>query len=213
MKHTAAIALTLCLILPTTACSRKVGGSKLDALKQRVEELERQNRRLDAERGELAAKVSELTHALDAASGSSSGAVVAALPRCAGVEFSRLTALVDRDGTPGFEGVDVYLRPIDGRQRFVQVAGTLRVQLLVYPPADAADATPQIVGEVILDPEGLREAYRSGITGTHYAVLVPLEPPLASQGPVEGVVEIVAQFDDAVTGIRHRTVRRLDPAS
>lgn len=212
MRRTFAIALSLCVLLPAAAgCSRKVGGSKLQQLEARVDELEATNRKLAAERNELDAKVTELSRALDAATGTSAGAVVAALPRCAGLEFDRLTSLVDRDGSPGFEGVDAYVRTLDGRRRFVQVAGTLRVQVLAYPEADAKDSAPRVLGEVTLGPEALREAYRSGLTGTHYAVALPLARPIGgSENDRALLIELVAQFDDLVTGVRHAASRGLD---
>ncbi|MCA9293491.1 MAG: hypothetical protein KDA20_06735 [Phycisphaerales bacterium] len=207
MNRFAVIALTVLLLLPAVAgCSRKVGGSKLTRLEARVDELEATNRKLAAERGELDAKVTELSRALDATTGTAAGAVVAALPRCAEIEFDRLTALVDRDGKPGFEAVDVYIRPIDGRRRFVQVAGNLRVQVLAYPAAADADSAPRVVGEVTLGP-----AYRSGLTGTHYAAPVALTQPIGQVGDgAPAAVELVAQFDDLVTGVRHLATRQLD---
>ncbi len=221
MRVVCTLGLVFLVLLPVGGCSRKVGGfkNKQQELEYRIDELEAANRRLDAERGELAAKVGELTFALDAATGTSSGAVVAALPRCAGITFDRLTALVDRDDQLGIEGVDAYIRPVDGRRRFVQVAGTMRVQLLLHSPVSGTSEVsgstsesvpPRVLAEVTLDPYGLREAFRSGLTGTHYAVRLGLTPALGGSGEPEGILELVAQFDDAVTGLRHLATKRLD---
>lgn len=197
-----------------------------DALRRQVIDLESQVASLSAERGELQAKLAELAREREAAvdSGSAAAEVVESLPRCAGIEFSRFTGVADRDGIPGPEAIDVYIRPFDGRQRFVQVAGRLSVTATLVPSGTAAEplgtakasgsspggsptqAQPRTLAKVDLGPRDLREAYRSGPLGTHYTVSLPLDP--ANQ-TLDGVIVVYATFTDAISGLSHEATQVL----
>lgn len=203
-----------------------------DALRRRVMELERENARILAERNELQAAVNELTRTLEAATGEASADVIASVPRCAGIKLDMLSGLVDKDGVQGAEAADVYIRPFDGRQRFVQVAGTLTVEILHLPDlnksggdrasdsdrpdpstVDAGDANVTRLGIVTLGPRELREAYRSSPLGTHYSVRVELSPKneiLTGGIAGAGLVLARAQFTDAVTGLTHHASKYLE---
>jgi len=199
------LAIGLSAILALAGCRSKPKDfeNENDTLRRKVLELETQVSALQAERGELSAKLAELAHRHDLAAdeGAFTAAVVDALPRCAGIEFARLTSLGDRDGTPGPEVIDVYIRPFDGRQRFVQVAGRLVVSAtLIPPPGSAPNAAPRTLATTELGPRELREAYRSGPLGTHYTITLPLEPP---NRPLAGDVVISATLIDAITGVAH----------
>ncbi len=199
------VAIGLGAIVALAGCRAKPKDfeNENDTLRRRVLELETQLGALQAERGELNAKLTELTHRhnLAADEGAFTASVVEALPRCAGIEFARFTSLGDRDGTPGPEVIDVYIRPFDGRQRFVQVAGRLSVSAtLIPPPGSAPNAGPRTLAATELGPRELREAYRAGPLGTHYAVTLPLEPP---NRPLAGEVVISATLIDAITGVAH----------
>jgi hypothetical protein len=178
-----------------------------DALRRKVLDLETRVSSLSAENGELAAKIAELTRERDVmVEGSSvSAEVIESLPRCAAIEFARYSGPADRDGTPGIDVIEVFVRPFDGRRRFVQVAGRLTVSAVLLPPSsDGQTPQPQLLGSVTLGPRELREAYRSGPLGTHYSVSIPLDPP---NQILNGTVVISAELDDAVTGVVHRTTQ------
>lgn len=196
-----------------------------DALRRQVIDLEAQVQSLTAERGELQAKVAEMSRERDASidSGSAAAEVVESLPRCAGIEFSRYSGLADRDGTPGPEAIDVYLRPFDGRRRFVQVAGRLSITATLVPsgsaqeplgtavsqptaPRGSATTQPRTLTRVDLGPRELREAYRSGPLGTHYSVSLPLNPP---NQPLDGVVVVYVTLIDAISGLSHEATQVL----
>lgn len=208
-RHTHRAALTVAIglgaIVALAGCRSKPKDfeNENDTLRRRVLELETQVSALEAARGELNAKLTELTHRHDLAAdeGAFTAAVVEALPRCAGIEFARFTSLGDRDGIPGPEVIDIYIRPFDGRQRFVQVAGRLSVSAtLIPPPGSAPNAAPRTLATTELGPRELREAYRSGPLGTHYSITLPLEPP---NRPLVGDVVISATLIDAITGVVH----------
>lgn len=121
---------------------------------------------------------------------------LALMPRAERLTIGRLSGPV-----PSRDAVDLYITPLDDRARFVQVAGTLTVRIDLVPPASsAAPAEPRLLASRTLTPAELREAYRSGLTGTHYTVSVPLDRALAS---AEGTLSASVRLDDLVTGERH----------
>ncbi len=206
----AALACSTLLLAP--GCGGTAGGfaNEKEEFRYELEHTRLALEQVRRERTELRAKLNELAQRLDAASGEAAAEVVEAMPRAAGLEFERLTSLVDRDGQPGFESADVYLRPLDGRGRFVQVAGSIRVQAYLQPNSAAGERT--LITERVLGPRELREAYRSTLLSVHYAVPLTFPEPLA-EDPADrdgnGALLIIARFDDAVTGLSHTATREL----
>ncbi len=200
-------------LLPACRSKPKNFDNENDDVGRRLLEAESQVESLTAQRNELAVKVDELSRV--AASGGQGVAadVIAAMPRCAGIEIDGLSGPADRDGVLGFDVVEVAVKPFDGRQRFVQVAGTLTVEAVLLPPVAVAEAGigPRVLGRVTLTPADLREAYRSSLMGTHYSVAVPIEP---ANGAIEGTLLMRASFQDGLSGARYEAEqsRALTPA-
>ncbi|GAB4518582.1 MAG: hypothetical protein Tsb0013_22670 [Phycisphaerales bacterium] len=183
-----------------------------DALRREREALLGENERLRAQLEETRAKLDEVARTMRLAEGVDTQEFVDAVPRCAGLEWDRFTALVDEDDRPGPEAVQVYLKPFDGRQRFIQVVGWLTIRADHLPDPDPADPDaqrpPELLATVTLGPKEVREAYRASPLGTHYAIRLPLMEP---NRPLDGSVVLVASFRDAQTGRRHRAQRTLVP--
>lgn len=190
-----------------------------DTLRAQVMDLQDKVTSLEAELGEAKGKINELQEVLAGTGEGPAKEVLEALPRCAGIEIGRLSGPIDKDGEPGYpESIEVYVRPYDGRQRFVQVVGAMTVEVR-YLPASAAggaddetleagvkggSATGVLLGRVRLDPSGLREAYRSGFMGTHYTVAIT---PPADVRVSDGAIVLSAVLLDRVTGLRHEAWR------
>ena len=206
------VALGLGAGVALSGCTRRAGGFKdqLDEARYERDQLEIELRRTTAERNELRGKLDELTAKLNAVEGGPAAVIIDSLPRCAGIRIERLSGLFDRDGEPGFEGVDVYLLPIDARDRFVQISGTLRVSLLHYPsPGEVGvDDQPRTLASRTVTPSEIREAYRSTLLSTHYSVPLELNPPLTPEN-AEGTLLLVVQFRDILTGQTHSAERRI----
>ena len=99
--------------------------------------------------------------------------------------------------------MQLYVQPVDGLGRFVQLVGHLTVHVGVLP----ATGDARTLGHVDLSPAELRDAYRSGITGTHYTIEIPLEDP----GAAGSVCDARVHYVDGRTGRRfeaHRSIRR-----
>ncbi len=153
--------------------------------------------RLAAERDELAAKLAEIER-VRLNGGEVAADVLAALPRCASVSIGSLSGLVDADGVPGYDAVDITFVPRDGKERFVQVAGRLFVRAdVIPPPSSGGEGGPVTLAAGSLEPSELREAYRSSFMGTHYAVRLPISSP---NRPLEGTLALSIEFHDGLAG-------------
>ena len=187
------------------ACnSAHVGGASApaaanDALRSQVLALEDKVRALEAERDELKAKLSEEQRVR---AGALSEEVVAAIPRCAGIDIGSLSGFEPADPAKPPTMVVAYIDPHDGRGRFVQMVGTLKVAATLTPPA-GQQGEPRQLGAITLTPARLRDAYRSGVTGTHYTVEIPLSEADAAKAR-EGELLVTAEFLDAITGRAHQ---------
>jgi hypothetical protein len=208
-RHPRTAAALAAALITLPACT--IGGerSEADRLRNELRDTRAALEQTRRQRTELLAKVAELSANLDAAEGADAAAVVAALPRAAALDIDPFSELVDRDKQPGFEAVDVYILPRDGRDRFVQVAGTLRVTITRQP--DNINDDPATLATVILEPEDLREAYRKTLFSTHYAVQLPLQPPVPrTDNPTNfRPLTINARLDDAITGLTHTASKQL----
>ncbi|MDX2016110.1 MAG: hypothetical protein SFY95_00555 [Planctomycetota bacterium] len=171
-----------------------------DAARASADELRTQNQALKLRIGELEAKLSEANAAREAAL---SKDVLEALPRIAEVRVGSLSGLEPPAGVSAAEtvaatSVVVYVEPVDGRGRFTQAVGALSADATLMPPVEAK-GQPRALGSVTLSAGQLREAYRSGLTGTHYEVSIPLTPALEPAART-GTLVIRVKFDDALTG-------------
>lgn len=180
-----------------------------DALRRQLLESRAEAERLRDESAELRAKLGEAVSARDAATGPSAE-VVAAMPRCTGIEIRSNSGWTGKGSSE--RGVEVLVQTFDARKRFVQVAGTLIVDVTYLPVPGASGGgsgeagSPVTLGSVVLSPADLREAYRSSFMGTHYAVVVPTPGDLPVGG---GTVVVRAVLRDGVTGASHEATRLL----
>lgn len=207
-------------LIALAGCSPRVGGSK--SLEQANNDLRRENQELKATVEAQARQIEEMKIKLSEESAARLAALkpeaLEALPVCAGVEVGRLSGFeplppVDSksDGAGGegaaAKSVVVYLRSFDGRDRFVQIVGTLSVEAVWLPglrsvgdeAAAKTEARPNatVLGRVTLTPGQLRDAYRSDVLGTYYVV----ELPLSEGAPLsQGSLIMRAEFADALTG-------------
>lgn len=173
-----------------------------DALRRRVASLEAELADTQARSREIEARYEAILRAGQAPLAPD---VADALPACAGVAIERLTGLVDTDQDGRADAIDVYIRPFDGRRRFVQIVGAVSIDAFTLPVAVGAGTAPDPVrlGAASLSPMDLRDAYRSSPLGTHYSVRMPIAPRDKDAGSV--VVRV--EFRDAISGLIHRAER------
>ncbi|MBM4107860.1 MAG: hypothetical protein FJ255_03470 [Phycisphaerae bacterium] len=191
-------AMVLCVAcLPLLGC--RVGGGGIEAendrLRRERHDLGERVAALETERDELRAKVHELNLARGAGLDADA---LDALPRVAALEIDGLSGLVPPEPSRDAERVAVYVRTLDGRRRFTQGVGTLTVRCELLPPVGGPG--PARSASRTLSAGQVREAYRSGIAGTHYTVEVPLAVPSSDR---RGTLVVRAELRDALTGAVH----------
>lgn len=200
--RTAAVGMAILATSLVPGCSsRKSFENENDDLRRRVATLETELEAASARATEAEAKLTEFARARQS---TDEGQALEALPRCAGISFGRYSGFVRPESGAVPNAIDVYIRPFDGRQRFVQVAGTLRVEAFLLPEklgAEAVDSAGKRLGSVELSPEQVREAYRSSPLGTHY--YVRLEIP-SDAGEPSGSLVLRAELRDPIGGQVHR---------
>lgn len=165
-----------------------------DELRRENLQLRQQVETLTREREDLRLKLEDESKAR---LGALKPEVLAALPVSAGLQIERLSGLEPADGSVPATRVVVYLRPVDARDRVIQVVGTVEVEATWLPGGAGQGAAPRTIARARLEPAQLREAYRSGLMGSGYTVELPLEAPIADR---RGTLVIRAEFADALTG-------------
>ncbi len=171
-----------------------------DRLREQVLDLEAQIARLQGRARELEAQL----QAASTVPGSVPEEVRASTPTVAAIAIDRRSHVQDQgdDGSPG--KLVVYVKPSDGRGRFVQMVGDLSVHAAILP----AGADAVTIGRVALGPAALREAYRSSFMGTHYTIEVPLAIPAPDPGETRALVQV--EFVDGLTGKHHTAEHAVD---
>ncbi|MBI1372837.1 MAG: hypothetical protein GC159_08765 [Phycisphaera sp.] len=117
------------------------------------------------------------------------------VPVCATVGIGSYSGGFDSNGDSVDDSVRVYLETLDGKSRFIQVIGDAKMSVAVTP----AQGDAKTVGSVSFDARAFDEAYRSGLTGTHYTLVCPVS------GVPAGTTEVTVSvsFHDAQTGKTH----------
>lgn len=183
-------------VLALGGCLGSISESEGERLRRRVSELERELDYARAYGSELESKLADANRVREEALPQD---VLDALPRCAGVEIDPLSGPVG--GEPGRESLLLFIKPFDGQRRFVQVAGSLRIDAALIPPMPEG-GPPTPFGRVSLGPRELREAYRSSFVGTHYSVELPLPQP-----PGDATLLVRVELVDALSGRRFAAER------
>lgn len=214
--------MALCGALAAAGCQAKVlSPTPGDQLRRRNAELEAQveslGRELSEARSALATSERERRSPQEPAAPDArlalSEEAVQATPHLArmGIASSSHT-----DRPPKGEGcvARIYLEPVDGLGRFLQVVGSATVTVYWSPPGCNA----QVLSCQSFGPMALRGSYRSGFGGAHYSLECPIDlaqlPPEsgAPAGESSGAsqdasrwscgdpVEVKVEFEDALSG-------------
>lgn len=162
------------LLLPTVAsltllgCHGKVlSPTPADPWRREIAEKDRRIAALEAQVGELETALAERSAILTPEGVEADSSPAGAVPHIAGIRLARQTGVdPDSRGT-----IRVWVEPFDGRERFIQMAGTLEVEVSVPDPSspDGRRAVRESFG-----PLAVRDAWRSGVMGASYAFTVHL---------------------------------------
>ncbi|MEM9348029.1 MAG: hypothetical protein AAGB26_15585 [Planctomycetota bacterium] len=111
-------------------------------------------------------------------------------PRLAGIVLGMYSGPIDLDGDAVYDALRVYVRPVDQHSRQMTAKGTARVRLIATP----AGSEPTTLLDKTYSPGVFHDAYRSGVTGTHYT----LKADLPADVPTEATLHV--SLTDAATG-------------
>lgn len=186
------LAMLLATLFLTACAGQRELAQENDRLRERVLELETQLLRKTRESAEARARLQRP----ESPSAAARQDVQANTPYVAEITIGRWSHARDTDGDGELDELLIYIEPVDGWGRFMQIVGTLSVHAAVLP----ADAKAQTIGQVQLDPGELRRAYRSSFTGTHYTVTVPIT---SAEGLDADSCVVCAEFVDGSTGLRY----------
>lgn len=139
-------------------------------LRARLLDVQAENERLARRNAELQVEL-QRTEGMAGASGDRPWR--SAAPHAVELQIGRLSHTRDRQGDGVPTELIVYVQPLDGRGRFMPIVGELHATAVHSPAA----GEPIVLGRVHLNADELRETYRSGITGTHYSIRMPLTLP------------------------------------
>lgn len=130
------------------------------------------------------------------------GVAAGDLPHLADVELDPLSGAVT--DSAGKVAMRLYVRTLDQHGRFLVVAGKAEAQAVAIRPG----RPPLVVAQRRFRPADLHAAYRTGLTGTHYTLELPLAGAGEGAEPVKEVtVKIVVT--DAATGVTATTERSM----
>lgn len=178
--------------------SVRVGGSA--SVERTNDALRAENAQLRSQLAQANARVQELEALASDKSPALSPEALAALPVATTLEVDSWSGVDARPNRPA--QLLVYVKLRDGRTRPVQGVGTLTVRV-------ETTTSPSLAFEQTLSPAQLRDAYRSGVMGTHYQVVWSLEgePPAWRTSPLR----ITAEYRDQITGGTLRATRDITP--
>jgi hypothetical protein len=186
------------LSLLTTGC--RIGGDGKSYLNEN-DELRQENlalqRQVEQTREEVDRMVAELEALREQNAGDQpiEGAVQ---PVFSGLKFARYTGLLDSDGDGVNDKLRIYLRPIDQFGRLHVTAGRVRLQVVHLQD----EGEPKTIAEQVYTPQDLDKAYRTGFTGDHYSLELPLDADR-----LEGVDQVTAKvtLTESGSGLKHST--------
>lgn len=191
--RSSAVAL-LCLGL--AACGPKNFENDNDRLRAENLQLQRQVDEL-TKQAEL--RAAELAAARQQAEGNGLTPVEGAEPvQLAKIAAGKLSSAVDVDNDGNDDLIRLYLTTADGKGRFMPVAARVNVQVVTMKPEE----NPQVIAERTYAPAEFDAAYRSGFTGTHFTLEVPLPPELPSDAK-EATAKVT--LTEAESGVEHTT--------
>jgi hypothetical protein len=123
------------------------------------------------------------------------------IPRVVKLRPDRYSGAIDTNSDGTDDTVRLYIQTIDQQGRFLPAAGRAVVQVVAITPG----SPPALLAEKAFSPSEFDAAYRTGLTGTHYSLEVPLDTTTPA-----GSATVKITFTDAAT---HATLTAELPVS
>lgn len=189
----------------TYGCAPRHFETEADRLRAEVLDLQTQVQQLERRETELQAELRRARRWQDRREELADPDIGEFVPHVVSISLGRLSHVRDTSGDGWPDTLLLYVSPVDGRGRFTQLVGQLLVNAVILPPDDDAIS----VVRTRLGPAQVRDAYRSGITGTHYSVEVPLNLPEGVDLAWVEAQQIIVRvsYIDGQTGEQHTAER------
>jgi len=158
--------LVAALLLP--GCGRKSFKNANDELRAERQQLQQRVTELETQLEHRLGEIASLRARLDADAAQLPGGEP---PLLSTVKFDRYTGPVDTDGDGRDDVIRLYVRTLDQRGRMLPVAARAVVQMVRITPG----TDPATYLERAWEPAEFDAAYRTGFTGTHYTLELPLD--------------------------------------
>lgn len=183
----------VCLLLGLTACSAPPRNFVNDNDRLREENL-LLRRQVDTLEKNVAERLAEISAMEQRLASDGQGIERARIPALTSIRFGRYTSAIDTDADGRDDTVRVYLLTLDQESRFLPVAARAVLTLTAITP----DATAAVIATRTFEPADFDSAYRSGFTGTHYTLDLPLPDALPADLTR---LTLKAFVTDAATGV------------
>lgn len=183
-------------------CAAVAGCSKSGRISHENDRLRRANlemsRRIEQLERDIQLRHGEL-EAMRQQAGGARAVEGADLPQLSALKFDRYSGAIDTNGDGIDDRIRIYARPMDQQGRVLVVTGRAHVQAVVIEP----NREPRLLAERIFEPAEFDKTYRSGITGTHYTLELPL-PLSEASPPAPRVTHVTVKmtFTEAATGVQ-----------
>lgn len=157
---------------------RDAARDRARALRDQVEDLAAENRRLREQLGHVTtADGREID--------------LATLPTTAALEIGRHSGGLDEDGLPGHDVLVVYLHPVDAAGDTLKAAGQFSIRVFDLARPDGQTELYRLD----VSAEQARTAFASGLLARHFAFRLPLDP-----APTHEQLTLRAEFIETLTG-------------
>ena len=141
-------------------------------LRDQVHELESENEALRLRQQELEIQLKSSGSTSKADDGTPSGSDSAAIPVVTRISLNRASGRRTTPDADGQRPLEIHVGAVDGRNRPIQLAGSMRIKVTRIQE----DAAPVELADIELSPEELRDAWRGGfVGGTTWLANVPLD--------------------------------------
>jgi hypothetical protein len=168
-----------------------------DRLRAKALEMEAEIRSLQGRNAELEQQLKQASRT----PATVSEEIAAATPHVVAVSLGRLSHARDDDADGRYDSLVLYLEPVDGLGRFMQIVGSVAMHAAVLP----AEGPAQTIGQATIGPKALRDDYRSSFGGPSYALTLPIEH---STDATQCTVRVV--FTDGYSGQEFSTERAIE---
>jgi hypothetical protein len=194
MARPAFTVVALALVGLTSACHQAtiLVPTTEDGLRAQLRDRTSEVESLKLANAQLEQQLGECAKGAEARTGISAEAIEAT-PRLVSLRIGTLSHFEAGADASGACVATVYIEPQDGLGRFLQIVGALELAAFELSSTGVSKA----LGSATFSPLAVRDAWRGGITGSHYTFAMPLS---TAAWNCSGSVTLRASFVDGLTG-------------